>query len=138
MIESKFKIINEGHDTMSLVLEQFQRLEAVISDELKKNPKAVEQRDPRFLFYQGLQNSLALVAQYHDQVELQNQTINRQRMVMKIQEEEIKELREVLNRHLTAVEIDISKTTIIWKQAMKERIKKLNELNQVANDRTGN
>jgi len=138
MVDSKFKIIQDGNDTMSLVLEQFQRLEIIIAEELKRNPKAIEQSDPRYLFYQGLQNSLALVAQYHDQVELQNQTINRQRMVMKIQEEEVKELREVLNRHLTAVEIDISRTTIVWKQAMRERIKKLNELNQVANERKGN
>jgi hypothetical protein len=138
MVESKFKVIRDGHDTMSLVLEQYQRLEVIIAEELKKNPKAIEQSDPRYLFYQGLQNSLALVAQYHDQVELQNQTINRQRMVMKIQEEEIKELRDVLSRHLTAAEIDISKTTIIWKQAMKERIKKLHELNQVAHGRAGN
>ena len=138
MVDSKFKVVREGHDTMSLVLEQFQRLEVIIADELKRNPKAVEDKDPRYLFYQGLQNSLALVAQYHDQIELQNQTISRQRMVMKIQEEEIKELREVLNRHLTAAEIDISRTTIIWKQAMRERIKQLHELNQVANARTGN
>lgn len=137
-MDSKFKLIQDGHDTMSLVLEQFQRLEIIIAEELKRNPKAIEQKDPRYLFYQGLQNSLALVAQYHDQVELQNQTINRQRMVMKIQEEEIKELREMLNKHYAGVEIDISRLTIVWKQAMKERIKKLHELNQVSNARTGN
>jgi tellurite resistance protein len=138
MESSRFKIVHEGLDTMSLVLSQFERIDLILSGILKDNPKAEELRDPKFLFYQGLQNSLALVAQYHDQIEMHWKSMNRMRMINKILEDENKELREIVNRNMAAEEIDITKATITWKQAMKNKIKQMNEFNNMKNARTGN
>ena len=137
MESSKFKVIHEGLDTMSIVLSQYERIDKIISDILEKDPKAEQNRDPKFLFYQGIQNSLALVAQYHEQIELHWKTINRLRMINRVFEDENKELRELLNQHMAATEIDIMKSTIIWKEAMRNKIKQRNEFNTIKNARTG-
>lgn len=138
MIEpSKYKVLHDGIDTMSIVLSQYERIEKIISDILKNDPKAEEKKDPKYLFYAGLQNSLALVAQYHDQVELHWKTINRLRLINRVLEDENKELREIVNQHMAAKEIDITKATITWKQAMKNQIKQRNEFNNIKNAGTG-